>query len=282
LNSLDLFGFKQFVPAIAAGGALGLIFGIVIVAAMARRGLFRRRLLVHSLAVKCFMPYIPLVLMAACALLALVLGVRQSASELLGSSRGSLISATSAAAGKAFSEMALALGGGDLPYEFIPNTSEVIVVFVDDAASEVIAQDPVLEEMAGPVRFGLKMSLKEALEGAQVSRFPKAADIPASEFYGPFREEALSRFQLGLYPDALWDSLAPSFSSAALRIVWTTFLFLFPVCFEMAVFLLFLRGRRALPKRAPRGRRGRAAIPARAPREAPSPESGAAPGASLH
>jgi hypothetical protein len=190
--------------------------------------------------IKGYYLYVPLVFAISFLFLALVLGLHIETKKLFDAYKGDLRAVSVSAVQSAFSDIYEATGGVDLRGEFIPNVAEVIATQVDEAAFQVM-DDAVLEEIVSRVRYSLKLSLKSALEGDLNALFPRKNVIPADDFYEAFQSNVLNSFKNDYYPNFCWEGISSQYDPMYLHIFWKTFLFLFPVFFEVSLFLLFLR-----------------------------------------
>lgn len=248
MQYLDIFGLKTFAWFMAVGCCLGLAAGIFLVVFLGRRGLFKRGNIIYNFMVKCFYVYVPVVFAMSFTFLFLILGLHYETRMLFESHRKELTQVSLGAVQRAFSGIHDATGGGDLPNEFIPNLAEVVSSFVDEAAFATISEDKILLEITGPVRYGLKLSLKAAFESELRARYQMNRMIPANGFYESFQFQVLSSFMKGYYPKFLWDEIASQFSPIYLRILLNSLFFLFPVFFEVAAYRLIFRRKKAAEK----------------------------------
>ncbi|MDR2199942.1 MAG: hypothetical protein LBR53_10915 [Deltaproteobacteria bacterium] len=251
MNYIDFFGLKTFFWFAVAGSAIGFTFGLSLVIFLGRRGAFKRENRFYDFLIKGFYLYVPAVMTVTALFLSFVIGLWYETGKLFSAHEEDLIRASRSAAGRAFSDIHAATGGGSLPSEFFPNVSEVLAVYVDESAFQALDGNFLLLEIAGPVRYALKMGLKNAFENALLARYPRVSEISADEFYVDFQSSVLESLREGFYPDFFWDELSSQFTPLCWRIFWTAFLFLFPVCFELFLFRLFKR--RRVERRRSRG-----------------------------
>jgi hypothetical protein len=241
LNYLDFFGYKAFVWFIIIGSVLGFSIGLSLVIFLGRRGFFKRSNKLYNIVIKGVYAYIPVVFTITFLFVSLIVGLQFETKKVFDVHRDALTKVTVTAVQRAFSELHEATDGRDILGEFIPNIADVMATYVDDAAFQVLITDDVLMEFVGPVRYGLKVSLKSAVEGEINTFYPRNSVITAHEFYNSFQSSVLSSFKDGYYPQFFWDELASQFTPTYIRILFNAFLFLFPVCFEMAIFVIFFR-----------------------------------------
>ncbi|MDR2405847.1 MAG: hypothetical protein LBE27_05695 [Deltaproteobacteria bacterium] len=241
MHYLDFFGLKNFVWFVLVGCVLGLSAGVILVVFLGKRGLFKRKNRFYNLLVKGYYLYLPLVFTISSLFLSLVLGLHFETKGLFNKHQVALTEVSVGAVHRAFAGIHEATAGADIRYEFIPNVAEVVATHVDEAAFQVLGEDLIFLEIVSPIRYSMKLSLKSALEGDLKLLSPKRKVISADEFYDSFQSRVLQSFMVGYYPSFFWSEVASQFSPIYIRIFWNTFLFLFPVFFELSLFLLFIR-----------------------------------------
>jgi hypothetical protein len=238
---LDVFGLRAFAWYIVLGGILGLAAGIALIRFLGKRGFFKRANRLHNFLVKGNYLYIPAIFTVAFMFISLILGLHLATRELFEPHREGLARVSSEAVRRAFLDIHEATKGQDVLNEFIPSVSEVLASYVDEAAFATLGGDYALMGIVEPLRYGLRMSLKSSFESELRSEYPRNATIPAAEFYGAFQSRVSASFKGGYYPGFFWESIASRIWPLYLSVLLKALLFAFPICLELALFLLLWR-----------------------------------------